>query len=129
MRLSHQQLFGANFYQDSQVIRISKTALNLEPRSYSAQALLLALILKALNPFEGKVTGNSQVITGNGKPVTYNNSILYERLTLFFWQRTFLANKAGIPIERRSYVLEIRQLYTINDDEDNRKIQPSGLET
>jgi len=107
MRLTHSALFGDDFYQDSQIIRISKSSLNLQARDYPAEAILVALILRALQPFEGVITGNGQVITGNGKTVTYNNSALYDRLVLFFWQRTFTQDKQGIPVDKRSFVLEI----------------------
>lgn len=130
MRVNSSGLFGDDFYQDSEVIIITKSSLGLQARNYSAEAILLAIILRALAPFQGKVTGNGQIVTGNnGIPVTYNNSSFYERFNLFFWQRTFGNTRAGIPSDKRSYVLELRSLYSPSDDDDDQQIQPNDLET
>jgi hypothetical protein len=130
MRVSSSGLFGNDFYQDAQTIQISKASLGLQPREYSAEAILLAIVLRALMPFQGKVTGNGQTVTGNnGAVVTYNNGSFYERMNLFFWQRTFGNNNSGIPTEKRSYVLEIRAIYDFSNEEASTQIQPNDLET
>src|SRR6476646_3281075 len=107
MPLEPEALFGVGFYQDESIIRISKADLNLSAQNYKAEVLLIALILRALQPFEGVVTGNEQTVTGNGQFVTYKNRRASDRLELFFWQRGFFTNKAGQPIAKASYVLEI----------------------
>lgn len=124
MRVSHADLFGEDFYQDSQVIRISKSSLGLQAREYSPEGLFLALLLRALQPYQGVITGNGLVITGNGSPVTYKNTALYERLTLFYWQRSLFVNRQGISIHRRSYVVE----YFSSTNLDNPTVSVRDLE-
>jgi hypothetical protein len=108
MNLLDSDLFGDDFYQDDSIIQISKASLGLQPKPYTAEAIFLALILRALKPFEGVITGNGLTLTGNNQPITYRNSRFYDRLNLFSWQRAFGSNRAGQPVERRLYVLEIR---------------------
>lgn len=107
MRVSPQALFGEGFYQDEQEIRIDKTSLGLLARDYSAQALFVALIVQALEPFNGVITGNGFTLTGNGHLITYRNHNAYQHLNLFFWQRSFVISKAGIPLVRFAYVFEL----------------------
>jgi hypothetical protein len=108
MRLSTSALFGGDFYQDAEVIKISKSSLNLAPGNHKAETILAAIILKALQPFEGVITGNGQVVTsGRNIPITYHNAALYDRLILFVWQRIPVINRSGFPVVRRSYVMEI----------------------
>jgi hypothetical protein len=108
MRLSTSALFGDDFYQDAATIKISKSSLNLQPGTHKAETILAAIVIRALQPFEGVITGNGEVITsGHGIAITYHNAALYDRLILFVWQRIPVVNRSGFPVIRRSYVLEI----------------------
>jgi hypothetical protein len=127
-RLTHGAVFGDDFYQDASVIRISKVSLNLPAENQKAETLFIALIARASQPFKGVITGNGQVLTANGLPVTYDNQALYELLTLFFWRRNFTVSNAGLPIARHSFVLETFKPYTVNDDADDQQVNPIDLE-
>jgi hypothetical protein len=108
MRPTLVALFGEDFYQDAEVIKISKASLGLSAQNQRAEVIFVALIIRALQPFEGVITGNGQTLTDeNNAPISYSNKQLYDRLLLFFWQRNFFVDKAGNPVARRSYVLEL----------------------
>lgn len=94
INLTLQQLFGANAYQDINRVVISKPDFsNLTATSINtAESLLVAIVINALDRFVGTVGDNSGVaITDrDGTPITYDNSALYDLLNIFYWKRQFL---------------------------------------
>lgn len=92
--LSLQQLFGANAYQDSESLVIDKRDfINLSAAATNTgESLLVAILLNAYQQFEGNIVdGLNRPITDQlNKPITFNNSALYELLNIFHWRRQFL---------------------------------------
>jgi hypothetical protein len=115
MNIDLYNLLGNAAFQDAETIRISKQSIGLSPGIQDAESILLALIVRALQPFEGVVTGNGAVVTGNGIRLTYRNHSVSEEITLFFWQKSFRVNKVGKAVEVYSYVLEVRSPYSVDE--------------
>jgi hypothetical protein len=98
------QVFGLNANQSSGQLVILKSDLpGLTPGSNNrAEQLLVALLLKVAEQFEGNLTDPSgQVVTDNqNNAITYDNSKLYERMKIFYWKRQFTTR------EQQSYSLD-----------------------
>jgi hypothetical protein len=94
-QLTLQQIFGVNVFQDGQVLRINKSDLPLLTPSAenSAESLLIAILLKSLENFQGKINDE------NGEPITdeYNNSFTFDNSNQFELLSVFVFN---------SYLLE-----------------------
>lgn len=94
MQLTLLQLFGANAYQDSDRLIINKGDLfNLSASATNtAESLLIAIVINATRQFEGVIEDeNNQPITDQSNlAITFNNSSLYELLTIFYWKRQFI---------------------------------------
>ncbi len=94
MQLTLQQLFGDNAYQDSNLLVIDKRDLFYLTSSATnkAESLLVAILLNAYRNFEGSIedeAGNA-IADEAGRKITFNNSILYELLNIFYWKRQFI---------------------------------------
>ncbi len=88
-QLTLQQLFGVNSSQDNQTLTIQKSGLSLTPQiNNTAESLLVAILLKALENFQGQLTDPSgnKITDPQGVIVDYNNSNLYETLLIEPWQ-------------------------------------------
>lgn len=84
------QLFGVNASQDGQNLFIDKSDLPLLTPSANntAESLLVAILLKALENFAGTLTDeNNQPITDElNQPITFDNSDAYELLKIINWK-------------------------------------------
>jgi hypothetical protein len=86
--------FGDNFYQDNEKIIIRKSDLLglISSSNNSAESLLIALLLRFRDMFEGVLTdnnNNNQLTDENNIPITYNQIILYPDFRLWLWRVTF----------------------------------------
>lgn len=92
-----QQLFGANAYQDSDRLVISKGDLKLTASATNtAESLFAAILLNALNPFEGFIEDESSnfLLDEDGSKIIYNNSSDYINLIITLWKHQYVATKA-----------------------------------
>jgi hypothetical protein len=94
-------VFGANFYQDADVIRFAKADLGVSLLgANSAESILCAIALKALDVGVGNITALSiATLTGNGLPIsTRDVPISYPSLKLTGNGGTITANGSTIDI-------------------------------
>jgi hypothetical protein len=84
------QLFGKGAYQDATTLVIKKSSLlRLSPQpSNTAESLLVAILITALENFQGTITDeNGQNITDeNNQPFEIDNSEFFELLKIIKWQ-------------------------------------------
>lgn len=94
MNLSLQQLFGARAIQNNDCLVIDKRDFsNLSITNINtSQSLLIAILLNARRTFDGNIENQlGQIITDESdRPVTFNNSALYELLNVFYWKRQLI---------------------------------------
>jgi hypothetical protein len=108
-QLTLQQLFGVNFYQDGQVLRINKSDLSLTPAiTNTAESLLVAILLKALDNFQGKITTeDDEPITDEyGNPFTFDNSNEFELLSVFVFNSYLLERKGNLHVAHNIVIHE-----------------------
>lgn len=103
-------LFGEGFYQDAEVVVIQKSSLprlNPSPQN-TAESLLAALILQAVSVFSGVLQDqNGEVLTNeDDKPLEFDNSALYELLTVSLW-RVFPHTRYGVPAITHTFLVEL----------------------
>ncbi len=113
--LTLQQLFGVNATQDSQTLLIKKSDLLLTPQiNNTAGSLLIAILLKALENFQGLIEDeNGQPIADeNNRPIEFDNTEAFEFLKVFRWDTTF-ADRSSIPFIRDTIVIE---RFILNED-------------
>lgn len=112
-KLSLQQLFGANAYQDSTYLVISKQDLvGLTPLIVNtSESILAALILTAYKQFEGVIEDENKntIVDERNAPITYNNSQLYELLNIFYWKGQFIKYQSQ-PKILHSFVIESNEI-------------------
>ncbi|MCF2146460.1 hypothetical protein IQ276_008350 [Desmonostoc muscorum LEGE 12446] len=90
--LTLQDLFGVNAVQTATELVIKKAdlvAVGLTPTATNhAEQLLVAIVLKALENFQGKLTDqNGNLVTDqNNTPITYDNRNLWEVLEIYQWR-------------------------------------------
>ncbi|MBH8575459.1 hypothetical protein I8752_21090 [Nostocaceae cyanobacterium CENA369] len=93
------QIFGAGATQDSQYLVIPKSDLpGLTPSSNNtAESLVVALLLKALENFEGVLTDeNGNTITDeNNNPITYYQGDWVELMRVFQWNSSYIKERLG----------------------------------
>jgi hypothetical protein len=93
MELTLQDLFGARASQDEQFLKINKVDLaHLSATNDNrAEQLLVALILKAQQQFEGVVVDETgqPIADETLSTISYNNSSLYSNLLVSFWRIRF----------------------------------------
>lgn len=110
MNLTLAQIFGANAHQDADILIVRKTdLLDLLPQtSNTAESLLAAIIYSTSQHFQGSITTPSgEIITdSSGNPITYDNTLLYDALNVFQWQRVFVQQKI-----RDCFVVEELSIY------------------
>lgn len=86
MELTLKQIFGDNCFQDSLILIIQKSDyLLLTPTANNtAESLLVALLLKAFDNFQGSLTDlqGNKITDNQGRTINYNNSALYENLQI-----------------------------------------------
>ncbi|PHJ59441.1 hypothetical protein VF14_27045 [Nostoc linckia z18] len=89
--LTLQQLFGVNAVQTATELVIKKAdlvAVSLTPASNNrAEQLLVAILLKALENFQGSITDEdgNYVTDQNNLPIEYDNRNLWELLEIIKW--------------------------------------------
>lgn len=92
--LTLHQVFGTNAYQDSTRIVINKLDYSNLSSSVAntGESLLVAIMLNAYKNFVGNLMDeNNTTITNElGIAISYNNSALYDLLTILYWKRQFL---------------------------------------
>lgn len=108
LALSIESLFGKDASQNIDSIIIKKNnlpGLTSSP-SNTAESILVALILKIIENFEGNLTDNQGFsLTDNlGNKVTFSNRELYELLEGFFWKRDFTRRNDSL-FSRISFVI------------------------
>lgn len=90
MQLTLAQLFGEGASQTSANLTIKKSALRglTSSQNNRAEQLLAAILLRSVENFQGTVTSETgePLTSETGESVTYNNSNLYESLTLEQWR-------------------------------------------
>lgn len=96
-RLTLQQTFGVNAYQDATNLYINKLNFPKLANNFSnrGESLLVAILLNLHSNFEGSVLDeNSSAVTDEfNRPITFSNLNLYELLNVFYWQRQFARGK------------------------------------
>lgn len=99
-QLSLTQIFGVGASQDADVLIINKTSLKrLTPTANNtAESLLAAILLTALENFQGSITDeNNQPITDEtGQCITFDNSEVFEKLGLINWDAFFTKNGTAL---------------------------------
>lgn len=107
------QIFGANAYQDGQVLVITKSDLPLLTPSdnNTSESLLVAILLHVLKNFIAEIaTSNNLVLaTESGKRLAINNINLYN-LEVFKWE-THIINRKKILFIRNTIVIRIYEVY------------------
>ena len=89
--LTLQELFGVNALQTANELIIKKSDLSAvgltATASDRAEQLVIAILLKALENFQGNLTEeNSNIITDeNNTPIGYDNRESFEFLQMFLW--------------------------------------------
>ncbi|MEH1971108.1 hypothetical protein [Nostoc sp.] len=89
--LTLQELFGVNATQTATELVIKKAdlvAVGLTPQTNNrAEQLVVAILLKALENFEGALTdeNNNRVTDELNHSITYDNRNLWELLEIFHW--------------------------------------------
>jgi hypothetical protein len=89
--LTLQQLFGVGAFQDASTLIIQKSNLvrltNLSTNN-TAESLLVAILITALEKFEGELTdpAENSVTDPADNAITYSNKNLYELLELIRWK-------------------------------------------
>jgi hypothetical protein len=89
--LTLQELFGVNAVQTVGELIIKKSDLSAVGMSPTAnnrtQQLLVAILLKALENFQGLITdeNNIPITDENNYPIEYENQNLWELLEIFRW--------------------------------------------
>ncbi|BAT53775.1 hypothetical protein NOS3756_27380 [Nostoc sp. NIES-3756] len=108
MELTLQQLFGVNCSQDGQVIVIQKSDLPLLTPSANntAESLLVAILLKAFENFQGQLTDpqGNKITDPNGNTINYNNSTLYLTLLMEPW-KGYIERRLGEYVVRDSLII------------------------
>lgn len=89
MELTLVQLFGVNAFQDGQVLIINKSDLpGLTPlANNTAESLLVAIILKSLENFQGTIKDeyNNAITDEYNNVITYDNTNQFSAVDLFLW--------------------------------------------
>ncbi len=97
--LSLTQVFGEGAFQDGNILVIQKySLLRLTPSSNNTdKSLLLAILITALEAFQGSLTDpqGGKIIDPQGITINYNNSTLYELLSIEPW-RNFSLRRNGL---------------------------------
>ncbi|MBD2360045.1 hypothetical protein H6G36_02325 [Anabaena minutissima FACHB-250] len=108
MQTTLEQLFGVNAAQDSQALVIQKSDLpSLTPNiNNSAESLLIAIILQALENFQGEITTpeGEKIVDPNNNPITYNNSVLYATLLVERFDG-FIEQRSGSYVVRNTLII------------------------
>ncbi|MBD2344173.1 hypothetical protein [Anabaena subtropica] len=108
MELTLAQLFGVNVFQDGQVLIIAKSDLpGLTPSaSNTSESLLVAILLKAFENFQGELTDpqENKVTDPQWRTITYNNSSLYLTLLMEPW-RGYIEQRLGLYVVRDSLII------------------------
>jgi hypothetical protein len=108
-QLTLQQLFGVNATQDGQILRINKSDLPLlTPGNNTAESLFVAIVLKALENFEGFITSDSdEFITDEFcNPITFNNGDMFTGLYVFNWN-PYITERLNSYVVRSSVIIQI----------------------
>jgi hypothetical protein len=109
MELTLIQLFGVNAFQDGQILKIQKSDLPLLTPSINntAESLLVAIVLKALENFEGSLTTETDdFITDEfDNPVTFNNGDIFTTLYAFNWN-PYIAERLNSYVARNSVIIQ-----------------------
>lgn len=121
-------LFGEGFYQDSEVFRINKSSLPLliPSENNTAQSLLTAIVLSAINAFLEYLTTDDGELLTNDELEPLQNDVLgaYEYLNVSLW-RVFLQRKYGVPVITHSVLFEVYASPLIPYEQ---PLKPSDLE-
>lgn len=108
-QLTLHQLFGVNTTQDSQTLTINKSDLPLLTPlpNNTAESLLAAILLKALENFEGFITTESDdFITDEfDNPITFSNGDIFTTLYAFNWN-PYIAERLSGYIVRNSIIIQ-----------------------
>lgn len=111
--LTLQQVFGSNATQDSQYLTILKADYpSLSPSvNNTSESLLIAILLKALENFEGYLTTESGeiVTTESGISITYKNIELFKLISIEKW-KDYFTKKPDLR-ETRTLIFQIYQAY------------------
>lgn len=111
--LSLQQLFGANAYQNSDSLVIDKRDfIDLSTAAINTgESLLVAILLNAYKQFEGEIVNelNRTITDELNKPITFNNSAMYELLNIFYWKRQLIVFQSKTKI-LDTFVIESNEI-------------------
>lgn len=114
MPLTLKQCFGVNATQNDALLIISKQDLpRLTPTSNNtAESLVVGIILKILENFEGKLTtALGETITDEkGIPITYEQGDIFDVFYLFNW-RVIFRTKQGNDYRITQFVLQTISSY------------------
>jgi len=93
MQLTLEQIFGIGTTQDANTLIIQKSSLfGLNSQfDNKATVLLAAIVNTAHQQFEGVLTdeNNNEVTDENNFVITYDDSNVWEQITLNYWGKTF----------------------------------------
>lgn len=107
--LTLQQLFGKSATQTDGTLTIHKADLPglTVAANNRGEQLLVALLLQAHQHFEGVLTDEQgrAIADQQGRKVTFDNSALYQKLTISFWKRQFLAREQ--PLVSDTFLVNI----------------------
>ncbi|BAZ02252.1 hypothetical protein NIES37_62640 [Tolypothrix tenuis PCC 7101] len=114
MQVTLQQLFGDGATQNIDTITIKKSDLPglLAASNNTAESLLVAILLKVLDTFAGKLTDeNGNPITDeNGVPITFNQGDILDTFYLEYW-RTIFKKKGNVNYRIFQFVLHEFEVY------------------
>lgn len=106
--LSIEQLFGKGASQDENVLVINKASLlGISPTTTNtAESLLVAILITALQNFQGTITDeNNQPITDeNNQSITYDNSSDFELIKLIGWKPFLFTRNTQLYIRHQIIV-------------------------
>lgn len=98
--LSLVQLFGEGAFQDENILVIQKSSLlRLTPiTDNTAESLLVAILITALQNFQGIITdeNNQPIIDENNQSITFDNSEAFELIKIIPW-KPFQINRNNQP--------------------------------
>lgn len=117
-QLTLAQLFGVNCSQDGQVLVINKSDLpGLTPSSNNtAESLVVAITLKALENFQGTITDeyNNAITDEYNNTITYNNTEQFSAVDLFLWASYLEARSILNVVIRHQLIIHFYTLYDSN---------------
>ncbi|MBD2415877.1 hypothetical protein FACHB389_29300 [Nostoc calcicola FACHB-389] len=103
------QLFGDGSSQDSQYLILQKADLPLTANlNNSAEQVLAAICLKALESMQGSITDEASDIISdeNGSAlIEYDESDLYELLRIFRW-KSYYVSRDSAYYERKQIIIQ-----------------------